>query len=526
MKAIRLVLVGIFAILTIVSCVKDELYEAPGDTPEVKESVIKINEVLSTGDPDWIELYNTSDAELDLEGYILSDKSTDWTIPAGVKIASKGFITFDCDGDGVSSPSFKISSGGEMVSLKDADAVLIDQIDVPSFVDYQGLTYARIPDGENTWEVATPTKGSANSNENNPPVITAGEITEFTEIYKIQVSDADGVASVKVVLITEASVQTVDMVLIDGDYQASIPEFTIGTKVEYYIEAKDITGKTAYYPEMGSEEPDSYYVTKGKPLFISVDYEGAQAGNLGDVTFYANVIDNGSVDEVKLYYVLPGQIIDDKTSVVLSLQGDSVYVGSVPGQSAGSIVSYYLRAKNGAGEKTYYPREVAGDFDHDDLTTWPTYLAALPVVNETVNYTEGPLTSLVFPTNPTPSEANLVLEYDASVDGEILEARVYFDVKDAPSYIKKNKVKGEDDPSFTQSGVTIDLANIDGDEGGNTSVSGTTVTFYVRIATANAEYYYGSNGVMYLDNTPGGGTTDDSDAFKEDPSLWNSYLVQ
>jgi hypothetical protein len=55
---------------------------------------------------------------------------------------------------------------------------------------------------------------------------------------------------------------------------------------------------------------------------------------------------------------------------------------------------------------------------------------------------------------------------------------------------------------------------------------------YVRIATedasgnAIAEYYYGSDGSMYLDDTPSGGTTDQSDAFKGDPSLWNMFTIQ
>jgi len=530
MKSIKFIIIGALISFAFASCVKDEVYTDSTEKPDVKESFIKINEVLSTGSPDWMELYNSSDVEIDLEGYILADKNSEWAIPAGVKIASKGFVTFDCDGDGITNPPFKISSGGELMSLKDPDAVLIDQIDVPSMVDYTGLTYARIPDGENTWEVATPTKGAANSNENKAPVITADKLTEFTDIYKIQVSDADGVASVKLVLITDASVQSLDMVLIDGKYQISVPSFTIGTKVEYFVEAKDITGKTSYYPELGSEEPNFYYVTGDAPLFMDVKYEGAEAGNLGNVTFTVDVFDNDTVEEVKLYYILPSQVAADKESVVLTRQ-DSVFVGDIPEQAAGTIVRYYLRAKNRDGAKTYYPREVSGEFNHDDETTWPSYLAALPVVYTEEIYTEGPLNKLTFPSNPTPSEANIVLEYDTTGFGEILEARIYFDVRATAAYVKKNKIKGEDDASFTQSGVSIDLANTDaedenGDFSGNTSVSGTTVTFYVRIATANAEYYYGKNGLMMIDDTPGGGTTDDSDAFKGDPTLWNSYLVQ
>ncbi|MEA3451059.1 MAG: hypothetical protein U9Q83_04065, partial [Bacteroidota bacterium] len=181
----------------------------------------------------------------------------------------------------------------------------------------------------------------------------------------------------------------------------------------------------------------------------------------------------------------------------------------------------------------YYPEEIDGVFDHDDGTTWPTYahLVYDPVTFTTVNPTQGPLTSLVFPDNPLPTDADIVLTYDNSIDGPILEARIYFDVRVAPAYVKANKVKGEDDASFTQAGVTIGFVDIDaedegGDYSGNTSIPGTTVTFYVRIATANAEYYYANDGTMYLDDTPGGGTTDQSDAFKADPSLWNEYTVQ
>ena len=58
------------------------------------------------------------------------------------------------------------------------------------------------------------------------------------------------------------------------------------------------------------------------------------------------------------------------------------------------------------------------------------------------------------------------------------------------------------------------------------SETGVKVSFYLRIATATAEYYYSNTGAMSIDDTPGGGTTDESDDFKADPSLWNVYTVQ
>lgn len=140
------------------------------------------------------------------------------------------------------------------------------------------------------------------------------------------------------------------------------------------------------------------------------------------------------------------------------------------------------------------------------------------VTSTTVNYTQGPLKSITFPTNPIPGEAvNVELTYASSET--ILEARIYWSLGDSPVYVKDDKIKGESDPSFTQTGVTINMTA--------QSQAGVKTSFYVRIATGNAEYYYGNdaNG-MHLDDTPGGGTTDDSDAFKDDPTLWDVFITQ
>lgn len=140
------------------------------------------------------------------------------------------------------------------------------------------------------------------------------------------------------------------------------------------------------------------------------------------------------------------------------------------------------------------------------------------VETTTVNYTQGPLKSVEFPNNPIPGEAvNVKIKY-ASTE-TILEARIYFSTGDSPVYVKANKLGGEDDPSFTQTGVTINMLA--------QSQSGVKTSFYVRIATATAEYYYGKNASgMALDNTPGGGSTDESDGFKGDPTKWFVFTAQ
>jgi len=382
MKAFRLLLVAALAALTITSCVKDELYEDPNQQPPIETSDVMINEVLSTGAPDYIELYNKSDNAIDISDYLISDSGAEFTVPSGTSIPAKGFYVLDCS-DEVA--GFKISSGGELLSLKDNTSKLIDQLDLPSLADYDGLSYSRIPDGSTTWEVTGTTKGATNSNSNTNPVITADPLDEFTSVYEVSASDADGISSVKLVIKVNSGIYSYDMPLIDGKYQVSIPTYANGTRVEYYVEAKDMTGKVGFYPETVPTTFGVYYVTGGKPLFFSVSYTADSAINQGNVTFTADVYDNDSVVEVKLYYILSGEVAADKVAVILTRQ-DSVFVGQIPAQDVGETISYYLRAENTSGGKTYYPYEsVGGSFNHDNDTTWPNYtvkLAPSVVINE------------------------------------------------------------------------------------------------------------------------------------------------
>ncbi len=50
---------------------------------------------------DWIELFNSSDSEIDISGYYLSDKvdnPTKWVIPGGTFIPAQGYLVFWCSG--------------------------------------------------------------------------------------------------------------------------------------------------------------------------------------------------------------------------------------------------------------------------------------------------------------------------------------------------------------------------------------------------------------------------------------------
>ncbi|MDF7799319.1 lamin tail domain-containing protein [Pontiellaceae bacterium B1224] len=83
---------------------------------------------------DWIELYNASDAAVDLTGWYLTDDETDrtqWQFPA-VQIDAKGFlIVFASDKDRAVAGSelhtnFKLSASGEQVVLVQANGTAIE----------------------------------------------------------------------------------------------------------------------------------------------------------------------------------------------------------------------------------------------------------------------------------------------------------------------------------------------------------------------------------------------------------------
>jgi len=542
MKNLRYLIIILISMTAAISCVEDERMVI--ELPPVEDSELTLNEIMSkdvNDNPDWIEVYNGGTAAMDISGYWLNDKPIaegGFQIPNGTMIQAGGFYVVDQDESGI-----KVSSGGEDVSLSEPDGTVIDHTVTPDMSNDVGLTWGREVDGIGAWRVGSATQGTSNGSAvNTPPILVAEPLTEFMDVYSVQASDADGIASVKLIQRINEGVQTIEMALVDGEFKATVPRGLVGDVVKYYVVATDNTGLSSYYPEDGTNSPGEFTVAGGIEELV---VQGQESGFRGEVTFTASPFYPAQVDEIRLYYLLPDEsqddVNDDKTKVVLTQDGEN-YIGVIPEQNTGDAIRYYLRVEYIDGTKTYYPLEeedeegnVISDFNHDDGTTWPSYTVEektfAPVVDETVTSTQGPLTSLTFPTNPVPgTDINLVLTYAST---EIIkEARVYFAVGDDPVYIKANKVSGEKDASFTQTGVTINLKDLVTDAGESLSETGAKVSFYVRIATVTAddtdiaEYYYSNDGTMYLDDTPGGGTVDDSDAFKADPSLWNEYNVQ
>ncbi|MBR5644357.1 MAG: lamin tail domain-containing protein, partial [Salinivirgaceae bacterium] len=152
---------------------------------------------------DWIELLNTSSADVNLGGWHLSDKADNlakWTFPA-VTIKAGGYLqvfassknlTEVADGKFLHT-NFNISSDGEAFYLSDAAGNIVHQTDtlaVPNDAS-RGLS----PDGDGSWVFfAEPTPGAANTTK---AFATA-------ETPQVRISPEGGVKTAAVTITLEA----------------------------------------------------------------------------------------------------------------------------------------------------------------------------------------------------------------------------------------------------------------------------------------------------------------------------------
>ena len=139
---------------------------SPGTYDAIQPSPLRdvvINEFLAhTDDPqkDYLELFNRGKAEVDLSGCILTDDPTTnrFRLPAGTRIAPRGYLVFDQDELG-----FRLSSGGEQVFLFSADGTRV--LDAVEFGGQEnGVSSGRSPDGGATIRrLVQPTPGAGNA---------------------------------------------------------------------------------------------------------------------------------------------------------------------------------------------------------------------------------------------------------------------------------------------------------------------------------------------------------------------------
>jgi len=121
---------------------------------------------------DWMELYNTTGAEVDLSGFGVSDSPTQplkYTLPQGTKIPANGVLLIYLTGretpegaDRIEAP-FGLAGYAESVVFSTPAGRIIDQYDYSRA--NTDMSFARNPDGTGEWTTtAQPTPGYTNNN--------------------------------------------------------------------------------------------------------------------------------------------------------------------------------------------------------------------------------------------------------------------------------------------------------------------------------------------------------------------------
>ncbi|MBR6159757.1 MAG: CotH kinase family protein [Lachnospiraceae bacterium] len=120
--------------------------------------------------PDWIEIYNPTDHDIDLSGYKVTEsidlRKKRFDIPEGTVLEPGSFYLFD--------PRFLMSSQGCTVSLLDRRNNYIDRVSVPK-LKYD-TSYGRTSDGGDEWGIRETTPGYSNSDGSGLQPVADGDV--------------------------------------------------------------------------------------------------------------------------------------------------------------------------------------------------------------------------------------------------------------------------------------------------------------------------------------------------------------
>ena len=172
------IFLALAVLVAAVSCVKDEsqYFRITDVKGVVINEVYTFSNQSEVDDLDWIELYNPTDQDIDLEGVLMWESGGSeeaWAFPKGSIIKAKGYFVVDSDkygllNDPLHHPAWGLSKGpDEFMVLANNDMTIIDEVKLPSL--NEGETYGRITDGSADWQVfQTGTKGAKNEGPARP----------------------------------------------------------------------------------------------------------------------------------------------------------------------------------------------------------------------------------------------------------------------------------------------------------------------------------------------------------------------
>jgi hypothetical protein len=141
----------------------------PTDTVNVGDATgltVVINEVVpqaAEDGPDWVELYNTGSAAVDVGGWVLGDSDPEnrSTLGAGLSVPAGGYLVLTEDVE------FTFGLGkGDTVTLLDGDGATVDTTSWTDGQADEGSSWGRLPNGTGAFQtLRSPTEGAVNRDD-------------------------------------------------------------------------------------------------------------------------------------------------------------------------------------------------------------------------------------------------------------------------------------------------------------------------------------------------------------------------
>ena len=153
---------------------------ACAETTTGNSKALVVNEMVSSnkrslvdealGTPDWIELYNSGSAPLDISGYGVSDNLRDlhkFVVPEGTILGAGEYLILYAtsatdEGTNPLITNFGLSKSGDYLFITDAYFGLVAQMEIPAL--YTDVSYARASDGTYGYS-GVPTPGAENAGD-------------------------------------------------------------------------------------------------------------------------------------------------------------------------------------------------------------------------------------------------------------------------------------------------------------------------------------------------------------------------
>lgn len=249
---------------------------------------------------DWIELYNQSDAEIDISGYGLSDKADypqQWVFPAGTTIAPKGYlIVFASKQTSTANEmhiGFSLSKNGETLILSNPQGEAIQTVTTPTLAE--DATYGRTQ--YNTFETMQATPGTVNAVVISAPTFSA-DSGFYQRVFALTLSSANQ-----------------DMIYYTTD--GSDPT-TSSTAQQYTgaITVQDRTNQPNLYSNYAEDEQSAQSISRGtgyqKPPFSVDKTTVVRAAAKSRDGVFSDVVD-------RTYFITNGKLSKYQDMMVVSL---------------------------------------------------------------------------------------------------------------------------------------------------------------------------------------------------------------